>query len=277
MEFKDDEDFRRNALYPCVRVKTAKAGGSGQVIHSSEENGTFVITCHHVVEDSIVVKEEWSNTLQCNVKKDVFAPVDIEFFNYSYHDRAIGSEQVRAKIICYDKNEDVSLLKLEDINRIRPACTLYPCFGLNDESIDEGIDYGSGVITVGAALGSAPVMTVGHLCGFGRMIDQREYWLSTAPSIFGNSGGATFLVDNYKLVGMPARISVTMAGFSADAITHMGYIVPITRITQFLKDSMMDFLFDDSVTFEQCEKKIKEKREKMELSMMVEAMKGSKG
>ena len=74
---------------------------------------------------------------------------------------------------------------------------------------------------------------------------------------------------------MPARITVARSGFSGDAITHMGYIVPITRIIKFLKDNMMDFFFDEDVTYEDCKEKIKKKREKAEIEMMARAMKGN--
>jgi len=268
--------FREKVLYPCVRVRTQKAGGSGEVIHSSDKNGTFVLTCHHVVEDAIEVKEAWSTLLQRNVKKDIFTPVQVEFFNYDYDDRASGSQAVEARIICYEKTEDIALLRLDgrpkgDIH----VAAMFSCDGVEDESVSEKVDYGAETITVGAALGEDPIFTTGNLCGFNKIIDNKEYWLNTAPSIFGNSGGASFLADGWEFIGMPARISVT-GGFASDAITHMGYIVPITRIMDFLKENMMDFLYDDSVTYKECQERIKAKREMAERALAAEMLRSDK-
>jgi len=85
-----------------------------------------------------------------------------------------------------------------------------------------------------------------------------------------NSGGGTYLADTWQFIGMPARIAVAAAMFSMDAITHMCYIVPITRIAKFLKDSMMDFLFDPNVTWEECKKRSEEKRKMTELEALLE-------
>lgn len=276
MRINDLQGFREKVLYPCVRVRAASAGGSGQVVLANERDGTFVLTCQHVVDGCIEVKEEWSQLQQRNVKKDVLAPVDVEFFSYKYDDRAIGSTKVQSEIVCYDKNEDIALLRLEADPRAEQwVAAMFPCEGPKDPHVSEHIDYMAEVVTVGAAMGSRPITTTGNLCDFNEMIDNREYWLSTAPSIFGNSGGATFLTETWEFIGMPARITVSRAGFSSDAITHMGYIVPITRIVKFLKDNMMEFFFDDSTSYEECIEKIKRKREKAELEAMAAAMKGN--
>lgn len=259
------QDFLEKALYPCVRVRAKEAGGSGQVIHSTEKNGTFVLTCQHVVDNSIKVKKEWSSILQKEVKKDIKSEVDIEFFKYDYKDRATGSEAVKAEIIAYDKNEDIALLKLkEDPKKRRPVANV-----MSIEKIEENLDYMDEVVTIGAALGHSPIVTLGNLCGFSDIIENREYWLSTAPSIFGNSGGATFLSKNWKFIGMPARISVTMAGFAADAITHMGYIVPFTRIRKFFEEQMLEFLYKEGITYQECMKKIKDRRKKSDLEELL--------
>jgi len=187
MKIHNMDSFRHNVLYPCVRVRTAKAGGSGQVIHASEKNGSFVLTCHHVVDDAIQVKEEWSQLLQRKVQKDVMSHVDVEFFVYKYKDRAVGSTSIQAEVVCYDKNEDIALLKLDADPREHKYDHVAKLLDCSDPAdVAQKVDYMAEVITVGAALGSDPIVTTGNLCGFGIDIDNREYWLSTAPSIFGN-------------------------------------------------------------------------------------------
>jgi|WetSurSiteA1Bulk_404760.scaffolds.fasta_scaffold00002_69 intein/homing endonuclease len=186
MKIENVKDFREKVLYPCVRVSTGKAGGSGQVIHASD-NGTFVLTCHHVVEGAINVKKEWSQLLQREVQKDVMSPVNVEFFVYKYEDRAIGSTKVQAEIVCYDKNEDIALLRLDaDPRTDKWVASMMPCEGLDDPEVSKKVDYTAPVITIGAALGSDPLMTTGNLSGFGILIDNREYWLATSAAVYGN-------------------------------------------------------------------------------------------
>jgi len=270
MNLRRNEKFLTKALYPCVRVRTDKAGGSGQVIHSSRKNGTFILSCHHVIDDAIQIKDQWSSVLQRTVKRDIFSPVTVDFFKYSYKDRVTGSESKTAQIIVYDKDEDIALLKVEDPEPYPYVADLYPCEGEDDPKLEEDIDIGSEIVTVGAPLLHDPIPTVGNLVGFKDIIDNRRFWMATGPTIFGNSGGGTYLADTWQLVGMPARIAVSASMFSMDAITHMCFIIPITRIVRFLKDSMMDFLFDDNVSWEECKKKIEEKRKMTELEALLE-------
>jgi len=255
------KEFYEKALYPCVRVRTNKAGGSGQVIWSNERDGTFVLTCEHVVDDAITIKEEWSSVLQRMVKKDVLSEVYVDFFKYDLKDRAVGAEEIKAEIIAYDKNEDLALLRLLDPTPRKYVAKVAPD--------DYEVKYFEEVVTIGAALGHEPIATVGNICGFKDVIDNRDYMLSTAPSIFGSSGGATFTTRDWTLIGMPARISVILTGFAADPITHMGYIIPYWRINKFFRDQMMDFLLDPSVSYEECLKRREEARKKSELELLL--------
>jgi len=270
MDLKGNKDFLEKALYPCVRVRTRVAGGSGQVIHSSRENGTFILSCHHVVDDAIEIKDQWSNLLQRSIKRDILSPVKVEFFKFSYRDRVTGSESKAANIIAYDKDEDIALLRLDDPDPYAYVARLFPCDGLDDCSVDENLDMGSEIVTIGAALGHDPIPTVGNIVSFKDIIDNKIYWMCTGPMIFGNSGGATYVVDTWDFIGMPARIAVAGNMFSIDAITHMGFIVPVTRIVQFLKDSMMDFLFEPGVSYSDCKRRIDDKRKKTELEALLD-------
>jgi S1-C subfamily serine protease len=252
--------FLTKALYPCVRVRTAEAGGSGQVIHSTEKNGTFILTAEHVISSAISIKDEWSSVLQKEIKRDVRSEVDVEFFKYAFQDRAIGGEAVKAEIVAYDKNEDIAILRLKDPSTRSHVVEMLP----KDADLAKEINYFDETVTIGAAMGHPPIATVGNICSFNDIIDNRDYMLSSAPSIFGSSGGATFLSKNWKFIGMPARIQVTLMGFSASPITHMGYIVPIWRIWKFIEDQLLKFLYDDKVSYEDCKQEIKKKREQAE-------------
>ena len=109
---------------------------------------------------------------------------------------------------------------------------------------------------MGASLGHAPIATNGHICYMDDEISHYRYWMSTAQTIFGNSGGALYRYSDerkeYEYIGIPSRITVQPMGFSSDPITHMGYFIPIERVYNLLRDNDYHFIFDDAMTFEEC-------------------------
>jgi len=239
----EDYEIRHEKIaLPCVRIRANKAGGSGTAIYS-KDGSTYVLTNHHVVSSCISIERKWSALLKSERKIDVFEQVDAHFFEYQYSSRAIGGTTVQSDIMCYDKDEDLALIKLRSPKPM-PVADLYP------RGQEDKLRIGMPIICVGAGLGEPPVQTGGFLSQFGQELDRKEYWLGTAPMIFGNSGGALFLEENYQLIGVPSMIMVTMLGWSADPITHLSYSVPITRIYQFLEDQRFRFIYDDKFTEE---------------------------
>lgn len=247
---------------PCVRVRAAKAGGSGTVIYS-QGGSTYVLTNHHVVDGAIKIEDRWSTLLKSSRRMDVFDTVDVHIFEYAYKSRAIGGTTVQSDIVAYDKDEDLALLHLRSDREDLPVATMYP------RNAEEELRIGMPVITVGAGLGEPPVQTEGVLSQFGIDIERREFWLNTAPSIFGNSGGSMFLADEdrFELIGVPARISVAMLGWSADAITHLSYAIPITRVYDFIEEQRFRFIYDDIYTEEGEAEERREIREDEERKM----------
>ena len=53
-------------------------------------------------------------------------------------------------------------------------------------------------------------------------------------------------------VGIPSRISVQPSEFSADAITHMGYFIPVNRAYKLLEENGFEFIYDSNFTLEEC-------------------------
>ncbi|NGX44891.1 MAG: Serine protease Do-like HtrA [Chlamydiae bacterium] len=238
----DYEVRHEKIALPCVRIRANKAGGSGTAIYS-KDGSTYVLTNHHVVTSCISIEKKWSALLKSERKIDVFEQVNVHFFDYQYSSRSIGGTTIQSDIMCYDKDEDLALVKLRS-SKLMPIAELYP------RGQESKLRIGMPVICVGAGMGEPPVQTGGFLSQFGQEIDRKEYWLGTAPMIFGNSGGALFLEESYQLIGVPSQIRVMMLGWSVDPITHLSYSVPITRIYQFLEDQRFRFIYDDSFTEE---------------------------
>ena len=253
--------IERELLLPNVRVRSGNAGGSGTVLYSAPNSdggcSSYILTNHHVVENNIEVQKKWSPLLKRKVDVDVLGTVEVHFFKWQYSSRAIGATEISADIMTYDVEEDLALLKIRDED---PAPAVAKMFKWGAE---KNLRLGEPLLAIGAGMGEAPVITQGILSQFGREIDNREFWLSTAPTIFGNSGGAVYLAETQEFLGVPARIAVYGSFFGTDAITHLSYFIPITRVYKFLEDQMFRFIYDLEFT-EEGEAKAREEARKAE-------------
>lgn len=257
------EKMHREILWPTVRVRAKEAWGSGTIIYSDKDSKgiyhTYVLTCHHVVESNIEVKEMWDPDVGMDVKKEVRNPVEVELWYYEGLSHAKGiAGSFRAHIRAYDAAQDIALLELD---RTTPVEEKYLAWLFPKDNIDE-IHVFDRVWACGAAKGHEPIATEGIINFMDEIIDNYEYWMSNAQIIFGNSGGAIYRYskerNRFEFIGMPARMAVQVLGFSASPITHMGWFVPITRIFKLLEKSHYQFIYDDKYTYERC----KEEREK---------------
>jgi|TARA_R100000084_G_C4647847_1_gene147844 S1-C subfamily serine protease len=253
-------------FYPTVRVRTKKAGGSGTVVYSKkhkDEVYTYVITNHHVISDSVHLEKKWNPVLKRKIDTEILDTVYVEFFRFNNFSHTVGSFAVEADIVAYSEvngGQDWALLRVRDKeNTADYVANLFP---LNDI---ENVHIFDETFAVGASLGHPPVASNGMITYMDDEIEHFKYWMSSAPTIFGNSGGAVYRwSDNrkrYEYIGIPSRISIQPMGFSADAITHMGYFIPIDRVYKLLDDNDYQFIYDESKSIEDC-KKARDKKQK---------------
>lgn len=228
-------------LYPVVVVAAGSDLGSGTVIFSSEVDGawqTYVLTNHHVVRSAITVKEEWDPKSQEEVKRESRTPVQVRWFDYNDYSREIGTRGQTADIVAYDVTLDLALLRTRDTER--------------------GVDYVANLMpedaplylfeitwAVGAGLGKPPFPTEGAVSNLDQRIKGLRYILSSAPIIFGNSGGALFHWsperERYEFIGVPARVSGTWTG----VVTHMAWAIPLATVREFLRDNEFGIILGD--------------------------------
>lgn len=249
--------FARRVLYPVVRVRAKKAGGSGTVVWSRRVGAdyrTFVLTNHHVVADSIKVEEKYNPLLKRKMPTETRSTVDAEFFRYYRVSRIEGTYSVKADIVAYDEKQDIALLELRTAREADDVAILPP------PEREEDIMLYDEVVAVGATLGHEPLITDGHINFLDDEMDDHEYWLSTAPIMFGNSGGAVFLSDTLEFIGIPSRVAVAQIGWSVDVATHLGFFIPFSRIYKWLDEQYYTFIFSDKATYEGCQ----EERERMQ-------------
>lgn len=262
------EKRHKEILWTTVRVKApsgkgSSVWGSGTLIYSeSDKKGiyhTYVLTCHHVIEEGIKVEKKWDPSVGMDVKKETRTPAEVELFYYEHLSHAKGiAGSYRAFIRSYNADQDIALLELDRTTKIEEQhlAWLFP-----KDLIDKEIHVFDEIYACGAAMAHKPIGTKGTITYMDEIIEDYEYWMGNAPTIFGNSGGAIFRYspqrNRYEFIGMPARITVNIRGFSADPITHMGYFVPINRIYNILEKDHYEFIYDATKTYEQCEEERK--------------------
>lgn len=263
-------------IYPTVRVRTQKAGGSGLIIYSEPlpnqeleytgqevEYETYVMTCYHVVEDAITYVKKKHPFADRKIEVEVRDLVQVEIFQYEKMSKIVGATQYQAEIVAWDKQFDLALLKLQTSKKMDYVAKLYP------KGKSDLIKIGMGSFSCGCSLGHEPILNKGRIMGKHDMIENELYWLSTANTIFGNSGGSDFLVETHEYIGITARISGYQLGFSVDIITWMGFIIPIETIYKFWDDQIFMFLYDKKYNSKQCGELRKKKREEEEKKLLL--------
>lgn len=258
----DTERMHQRMLYPATRVRSGTAGGSGTIIYSQpdpqrpEEYITLVLTNHHVIDQSVQVKELWDSVLQRNVKRDVLSEVSVESFDYHHMSRMVSANSHQAEILAYDKEHDLAVLRVLSPKQATHVAELIP------EQRIEYLTLFAPVWCCGCSLLHEPFANRGTINGLREIIDNKTYLLQSAHSVFGNSGGALYLEDGYYLLGVPARITALHLGFGVDIMTWMGFAVHPSRLYQFLREQELRFVVDPTDDFHSAMKRRAEKRER---------------
>ncbi len=241
-------------LYPTVLVRVGSGSGSGTVIYSKldqdEKYESFILTNWHVIQGSVILKNEWNSEKKERIDTETRRPVNIDLWEYNNYSTSVGTIGRTANIVAYDKGRDLALLQIEDTERQMPyIANLYP------EGVDEGPWIFQTVYAVGAGMGKPPFPTTGLLSGYSRDQDGRDLYLASAPIIFGNSGGSLYVYssrDKFELIGVPSMVSAYGWG---NVITHMAWSRPISEIRVFLRENKYGFVLGDEREVEEEENK----------------------
>jgi len=245
-------------LYPTVRITAGGLGGSGTVVYSSKDNSgkvtTIVMTNHHVIGGCIEVRESWDSHIGQERKKEYKQTVSVDFFKYNNYSRCIGSFSIEGDILAYDADQDMALIKLRDKERIvEHVAHIFDMKNIDDIHVFDN------VFSVGAALSHSPIPTEGRICHMDDEISNYRYWLVSAASVYGVSGGSIYRYsydrDIYEYVGIPSMVQGITEGFSDSIVYHMGYAIPIDRIIEFWNDSCYQYIYDPNISIEECDKK----------------------
>jgi S1-C subfamily serine protease len=245
----DLKETHEKMIYPVCRVRTQRAGGSGTVIYSKEdphESGeylTYILTNHHVVEGAIKHKKKWDSVLLKDSKKEFLKPVEVELFDYIRTSTVNSSNTHKAQIMCYSEDHDLALLKLDSPKKVEYAATI-----IKKEDIKRKLFLTTKILLVGCSLLHDPIPSYGKITGLKEEIDNKNYVLNDADSIFGNSGGAVFLEETGELIGVPSRVTTLQLGYGLDVLTFMNFFASPERIYEFLDEQLFKFIYNEKAS-----------------------------
>ena len=240
----DSVSLHDKILYPVVRVRAGNAGGSGVLIYSEpdpKDDGKFInilLTCQHVIDGAIKIRDEWDAILKREVKRDVLDEVVIEVFDYD-GSKVVSANSTTGQIIAYDKHHDLAAIKLNSNTRpLAHVSSVIP----KDEIAN--LKLFDPVWVSGCSLLHDPFPNPGTITYLREVIDQKAYLMQNASSIFGNSGGGLFHGHEGHLLGLTSRVTVTQLGFGLDVQTWMGFSTHPDRLYEFFDHQELQFLYD---------------------------------
>ena len=238
-------------LYPTVMVDLGQSGqGSGTIIFSGkreheswkeEKVWTLVLTNHHVISGAIQIAEEFDPKEGKEVQKETRRPMHVRLWDYNDYSTAVGTTGRVARILAWDKHRDLALLRLDDNERVmKNVATLWP------EKVG-GPYLFQKTWAIGSGMGNPPYPTEGLLSGIsGKDSMGRSLYLSSAPIIFGNSGGSLWAYskkrDRYEMIGVPSAVGAYGWG---NIVTHIAWSRPVTEIRAFLRENNYGFVLGD--------------------------------
>jgi S1-C subfamily serine protease len=222
---KDTDLMKRRMIYPTVQLKGNGTVGSGIMVYSEPQAGvgeaadgpvytTLVLTAYHVVLEVMGDHAERGIVDEVHVVKMEDADAN-------------ASEVFSAKLVLFDRARDVALLRLNSERRFEQVVDFLPRGELGS------VDIFSRAYAVGCPLGNRPLPTLGEISSKSKIVSDQVFWMLSAPTFFGNSGGGVYLADNCRLIGVSSMI-YTYGKTNPTVVPHMGLFVPLETVYRWL-------------------------------------------
>jgi hypothetical protein len=90
------------------------------------------------------------------------------------------------------------------------------------------------IYAVGCPLGNDPIPTRGEVSDLRHVLDETNYWMISAPTYIGNSGGGIFDGQERRLMALFSKI-YTHGTIRPTIIPHMGLASPLDAIYDWLE------------------------------------------
>lgn len=214
---RDKGRMWKDLLGPTVQLTGEETVGSGVLLESERIEGrdeyvTYVITAWHVIRDMHATPD------------GVNPPIPVTIYS-----RTGGPRSETAQLQKYDVTLDVALLKLNTTRPVECGAKLASREHLGDVSIFEQI------YAVGCPLGNDPIPTFGEIADTHHSVDGQHYWMISAPTYIGNSGGGIFDAETHELLGIFTKI-YTHGTLRPTVVPHMGLATPMPAIYDWLEE-----------------------------------------
>ena len=195
---------------PTVRLEGSTTVGSGVVLESKPHPDgrgyqTLLLTAWHVVRD-----------IQANGSDDKI-PVPVEIH------RPQGSRYEIGRLLAKNPELDAALLELQTRKPVKHGARLASRSALASMQIFDEI------YAVGCPLGNDPIPTRGEVSDLKHVLNETSYWMISAPTYIGNSGGGIFDGQERRLMALFSKIS-THGTIRPTIIPHMGLASPLNAI-----------------------------------------------
>jgi hypothetical protein len=202
-------------LGPTVQLAGETTVGSGVLLESRPlTDGTFetlLLTCWHVVRD-----------IQADGRgPDSPIPVSIYAPDGSKLER-------QARVIGANVDIDACLLRLESVESVPHGAWLPSRARLAHSSVYDAI------VAVGCPLGNDPIPTLGNVSSMHHEVDGNRFWMISAPTYIGNSGGGIFGAADHRLLGLFSKI-YTHGSIRPIIVPHMGLVTPLAEVYDWLE------------------------------------------
>ena len=213
---RDTAILWRALLGPSVQILGDTTVGSGVLLKSRPLPGgdwqTYVLTAWHVVRDVYGGPNASHH------------PVPVKVY-----DRQGAHQDEQASLVIYDASLDCALLELGSREHFPHGVELPARERLSAAGVFDPI------YAVGCPLGNDPIPTAGEIASTAHEIDGELYWMISAPTYIGNSGGGIFAADTHELLGIFSKI-YTHGSMRSTIVPHMGLATPLERIYDWLEE-----------------------------------------
>ncbi|HEY3227402.1 MAG TPA: serine protease [Planctomycetota bacterium] len=217
----------RSILRPSVQVCGHGSVGGGTLIRSERDAdgafGTYILTALHVVRKS--------------GDRETTPPAPRPPVQVKIYGESGEPESAEGDLVLQDERRDLALLKMRTTRRYPVAARL-----ASRERVRETTVF-TPIYTVGCPLGHDPLPSFGEITTLHKEVNGERFWMMSAPTIFGNSGGGVFHRETLELIGVSAMIC-TFDNPVSTPVPHLGILVPLDSVFDWLRDNKYAFLYD---------------------------------
>ncbi len=207
---RDVTSMWKELLGPVVQLAGDSTVGSGVLLESRPrpEGGflTHVLTSWHVVRDIYGSPERTES------------PVPVKIYLPEG-----GARLETAHMVVYDVSLDIALLTLDSSNPVP--------FGARLASRERvhSVHTFDPIYAVGCPLGNDPIPTPGEIAATNHLVEGGSYWMISAPTYIGNSGGGIFDARTHELLGIFSKIYIH-GSLRTTIVPHMGLATPLSLV-----------------------------------------------